>query len=117
MRDGLRSSADAVENFIEGCEALRGRVGHQVVAEHLDLTLKRMRALRDDLVERADTGASGDAVFIALGQGAAGLASLADAFAQMHRRYKATMPGTHEPVGWFEEQPQDGADEADEVPI
>lgn len=113
MRDGLRSSADAVESFIEGCEALRGRIGREVVAEHLDLTLKRMRALREDLVARAHHAASGDAVFIALGQGAAGLASLADAFEEMRRRYKATMPDSREAMGWFDETDE----ETDEVPI
>jgi hypothetical protein len=110
MQAGLKDAAEAIQNFIEACEALRGQVGREVVAEHLDLSLRRMQRLQRELASRAAQPANSDAVFVALGLGAAGLSSLAEAFSEMHRRYRATLPGSTPPMGWFDE-------EADEVPL
>lgn len=107
MRDGLRASAQAVDHFMAGCEALRGTLGHEVVAEHLDLTLKRMGALRQDLRARAEGPSSEDSLFIALGLGSAAMGSLAIAFTEMHRRYRATLPGSQPPMGLFVEVAED----------
>jgi hypothetical protein len=101
VQDGLREAAGAIQNFIEAAEALRGQVGREVVAEHLDLSLRRLRSLQHDLATRAAVPADGDAIFVALGLGAAGLSSLADAFKEMHDRYRVTLPGSLPPLGWF----------------
>ena len=92
---------------MQGCEALKGTLGHEVVAEHLDLSLKRMRALRDDLVARANDASTGDPLYIALGLGSAGLGSLAAAFAEMHRRYRVTLPGSVPLVALYVESADD----------
>ena len=94
----MRATHTAIACLVTARERLKGATPN-IPDSHLDLTIRRLRALQKDLVRSRQRG--GDALFTTFGVAQVALGSLSTSVGEIHSTLKRLIPFDEPTPGWF----------------